>query len=201
MPEPLNHERILGAALALVDAEGLEGATMRRLAEELEVRAPSLYNHFPSKEALLDALADAVMAGVDTSGFEQLAWRPALERWAWSYYDALVEHPNLVPYLAVAFGRLPTALERAAEVYSGLLRTGWSPSRATRIAAGVRYAVYGAALGSFAGVFGPEAEHVDGLAEVGRLKDQASRVDRAALAMLLERFLDGLEAIAPSPAP
>jgi AcrR family transcriptional regulator len=193
----LTHERIVAGALALIDEEGLAALTMRRLAERLGVQAASLYNHTRSKEKLLDAVANSVMEGVDTSGFDRLPWREALDRWAWSYYDALVAHPNLVPHLAVAFGRLPAALERAAQVFAGLRRAGWTPSRATRVAAAVRYAVYGAALGSFAGGFGEEAAKVPALHDVGRLRAQPARVDRAALRLLIDRFLDGLEAIAP----
>ena len=120
-----------------------------------------------------------------------------MEAWAWSYYDTLATHPNLVPHLAVAFGRLDTALARADQVYAGMLRAGWTPSRATRIAAGVRYAVYGAALASFAGGFPAEAARFPSLGDVDRLRSEAHRVDRAAFKLLIERFLDGLEDIAP----
>ncbi len=196
----LTRERIVATALELIDRDGLGAVTMRRIAEELEVQAPSLYNHMRSKDALLDAVAEAVMAQVDASAFERADWRTAIGEWAWSYYEALVAHPNLIPHLTLAFGRLDVALARADQVYAGLLRAGWPPSRATRIAAAVRYAVYGAALGSFAGGFGPEAARYPHLGDVGRLRAQADRVDRAALRLLIDRFLAGLDAIAP-PAP
>jgi AcrR family transcriptional regulator len=170
---------------------------MRRIAGELQVQAPSLYNHMRSKDALLDAVAESVISEVDASVFERLEWRAALAAWAWSYYEALVAHPNLVPHLAVAFGRIDVALARADQVYAGLLRAGWTPSRATRIAAAVRYAVYGAALGSFAGGFSPAARRFPHLQEIERLQREPARVDRAALKMLLDRFLDGLDQIAP----
>jgi AcrR family transcriptional regulator len=198
----LDRERITAAALAVIDAEGLDAATMRRLAAELGVQAPSLYNHVASKDAILDAVAESVIGEVDASGFETLPWRQALDAWAWSYYEALVAHPNVVPHLARAFGRIDASLERAERVYEGLLAAGWSASRATRIAAAVRYAVYGAALGSFAGSFvGDPADYVrryPGLHDVGRLREQGARVDRAALRMLIDRFLDGLDAMAPA---
>ncbi len=194
---PLSRERIVATALELIDRDGLEAVTMRRLAEELGVQAPSLYNHMRSKDALLDAVAESVMGQVDTSGFDRLDWREALAAWAWSYYDTLAEHPNLVPHLAVAFGRLDNALARADQIYAGLLGAGWTPSRATRIAAGIRYAVYGAALGSFAGGFPAEAARFPNLGDVDRLRKEALRVDRAAFRLLIERFLQGLEDIAP----
>ncbi len=197
----LSHERIVATALAMIDRDGLEAVTTRRLADELGVQAPSLYNHIRSKEALLDAVAESVMAGVDTSGFERLEWRPALEGWAWSYYDALADHPNLIPHLAVAFGRLDAALARADQVFAGLRAAGWTPSRATRIAAGMRYAVYGAALTSFSGGFGSAASRYPNLGEVDRLRRDARRVDRAALRLLIDKFLDGLEEMEPPNGP
>jgi AcrR family transcriptional regulator len=193
----LTRERIVLAALDVIDLEGLAAVTMRGVADALGVQAPSLYNHVRSKEELLDAVAESVMQQVDASGFERLAWREALEAWAWSYYEALVAHPNLVPHLAAAFGRLDTALARADQVYAGLLTHGWTPSRATRIAAAIRYAVYGAALGSFASGFTAKAERFPHLQDVPRLRDASARVDRAALKLLIDRFLDGLECQAP----
>jgi AcrR family transcriptional regulator len=202
-PVPLDRERIAVAALALLDAGGEEAVTMRAIAERLGVRAPSLYNHVRSKDALLELVADRVVSGVDASGFATLPWDLALRRWAWSYYDALAAHPNLVPYVAANFGRIDASLRRAEQVYRGLLAAGWSPSRATRIAAAVRYAVLGAAVGSFAGGFdadGPAvADRFPALREAGRQPERRDAIDRAALELLLERFLDGLGAPPPVP--
>lgn len=194
----LSRERIVAGALELIDREGLEATTMRRLAEELGVQAPSLYNHMRSKEQLLDAVAESVFERVDASGFDRLGWDAALETWAWSYYEALSAHPNLVPHLVVAFGRLDAALARADQVYAGLRDAGWSPSRATRIAAGTRYAVYGAALGSFAGGFTARASAFPHLGDIDKVRADSRRVDRAALKLLIESYVDGLRAIAPA---
>lgn len=201
--QTLSRERIVDAALGVIDRHGIGALTMRRVADDLEVQAPSLYNYVRSKDELLDAVAETVMQHVDASGFERLGWREALESWAWSYYEALVAHPNLVPHMAVAFGRLDSALKRADQVYAGLLVQGWTPSRATRIAAAIRYAVYGAALSSFANGFSAKASSFPHLQDVDRLRSAPERVDRAALKMLIDRFLDGLEPHKPGlePAP
>lgn len=66
----LSRSRIVEAAGALVDAEGLEAVSTRRLAAALGVSGPSLYNHFRTKDEILDAVADAVSARVDLSMFE-----------------------------------------------------------------------------------------------------------------------------------
>src|SRR5690242_1354953 len=63
--EPLSRERVLAAAVALADAEGVPALTMRRLAGELGVEAMSLYYHLPGKTGLLDGLVETVVAEVD----------------------------------------------------------------------------------------------------------------------------------------
>src|SRR5689334_12147029 len=109
MPRPsrplLNRERIVEAAAALIDAEGLDALSTRRLATELGVRSPSLYNHFATKDDILDAVADTVIAKVDVSFFGTCGWPEALRRWGRSYRDALSAHPHIVPYLAQGPGR------------------------------------------------------------------------------------------------
>jgi AcrR family transcriptional regulator len=202
---PLDRATIADAALTLLDAEGLAAVTMRRIASQLDVRASSLYNHVRSKEEVLDAAADRVISRVDASGFDRLGWRDALERWAWSYYEALAAHPHLVPHVAARFGHIDSSLERADQVYAGLLRAGWSPGRATRIAAAVRYAVLGAAVGSFAAGFEPDpaaqGDRYPHLRETAQLRARGDAVDRGALALLLDHFLSGLAATAPDLVP
>lgn len=55
--ETLTREKVLHTAMALVDEEGLEGLSMRRLASALDVHAMSLYNHVSNKADLLDDLS------------------------------------------------------------------------------------------------------------------------------------------------
>ncbi|WP_046471757.1 TetR/AcrR family transcriptional regulator, partial [Allosalinactinospora lopnorensis] len=113
----LTREGIRAAALALIDRDGLEGLSMRKLAQELDVQAASLYSHYKTKDELLGAIADEVTAGVDVSGFETGDWRHGITVWARSYRAALTAHPNLVPYLAAGPGRRDEALRRADAVH------------------------------------------------------------------------------------
>ncbi|MFD3540303.1 TetR/AcrR family transcriptional regulator [Streptomyces sp. NPDC058662] len=73
----LSRSLIVEAAGALVDAEGLEALSTRRLAAALGVSGPSLYNHFRTKDEILEAVADAVSARVDLSMFEAAAFGPS----------------------------------------------------------------------------------------------------------------------------
>lgn len=97
----LSRERIVSTALALIDSEGLTALSTRRLAAELGVSGPSLYNHFTTKDEILDAVADTVIAQVDVSALETGGdWRAGLLGWARSYRAALAAHPHIVPFLA-----------------------------------------------------------------------------------------------------
>jgi TetR/AcrR family tetracycline transcriptional repressor len=75
---PLDKAAIVDAALTLVDEVGLEGLTTRRLGEALGISGPSLYWHFKSKNALLQAMAVALLAralpGPDLTGVD-FDWR------------------------------------------------------------------------------------------------------------------------------
>ena len=191
----LTHERIVEAAGALVDAEGLEAVSVRRLATELGVAGPSLY-HFATKAEILDAVADAVIEQVDTSAFGIRDWAEALRLWARSYHAVLSAHPNIVPVLAQGPGRNPAALGMADTVYGALIEAGWSPSRATHIGALLRYLVTGSALGSFAlGFPGDPApyEKYPHLHHAHHLAEHRARVDEGAFVLGLETLVSGLE--------
>ena len=128
----LSRERIVEAAAALVDAEGLDALSTRRLAAELGVRGPSLYNHFATKDEILDAVADAVIAQVDVSFFATHDWREALRLWG-TVLPRRRSPPTRTscPYLAQGPGRRPAALAMADAVYGGLVDGG--------LAAGARH--------------------------------------------------------------
>lgn len=63
--QPLSRERIVAAALEVVDRDGLEALSMRRLGARLGREAMSLYHFFPSKQHLLDALVDAAIGSIE----------------------------------------------------------------------------------------------------------------------------------------
>ena len=59
---PLTRQRVIEAALRIMDREGLDAVTMRRIGRELGVEAMSLYNHVADKEDILDGICEGVMA-------------------------------------------------------------------------------------------------------------------------------------------
>jgi AcrR family transcriptional regulator len=193
----LTRERIISAASALVDAEGLDALSMRRLATELGVQGPSLYNHFATKAEIVDAVADAVVEQVDVSVFGRYEWQEALRRWAKSYHAALSAHPNVVPVLATGPGRRPAALAMAEAVFGALVDAGWPPARATHIGALMRYLVTGSALGSFALGFDIDPALYDQYPHLHRaplLAAHHEAVDEGAFELGLDLMISGLAA-------
>ncbi|WP_223182871.1 MULTISPECIES: TetR/AcrR family transcriptional regulator [unclassified Streptomyces] len=196
----LSRDLIVAKASALVDAEGLDALSTRRLAAELGVSGPSLYNHFRTKDEILDAVADAVSAKVDLSMFDEADdrdWLTALRDWAVSYRAALADHPHIVPVLAQGPGRRPAGLRVADAVFGAMVRAGWPPAQATSIGALMRYFVTGSALGSFARGFVDDETAYDPasyphLGQAHLLAEHRQKVDEGAFATGLKALLDGL---------
>lgn len=192
----LSRERIHAGALRIVDADGLDGLSMRRLAAELGVRAPSLYGHVASKEELLHAVANDVMAQVDVSAFDDGDWQQGLRVWARSYRAALARHPNLVPFLAYGPARREASLRAADAVHGGLVGAGWPPRYATMIGASTKYLVVGAAMGSFSRGFEDDVQiYLDrypNLVDAPSLREHADEIDAESFELALDAFLTGL---------
>ena len=192
----LNRSRIHQAALRIVDADGLDGLSMRKLAAELGVRAPSLYGHVASKEELLHAVANDLMEAVDISGFGTGDWQLGLRTWARSYRATLGTHPNLVPFMAYGPARRSASLRVADAVHGGLVGAGWPPRYATMIGASTKYLVIGAAMGSFSRGFEDDVQiyrdRYPNLVDAPSLREHADEIDADSFELALDSFLAGL---------
>lgn len=94
---PLTQDLIVETALAVIDHDGLEALSMRRLGADLGVEAMSLYNHFASKEALLQAVTDHLINRTSTpSGGE---WKDRVAERYSSMRREIKLHPNVLPLL------------------------------------------------------------------------------------------------------
>jgi AcrR family transcriptional regulator len=117
---PLSRERILHAALDMVDKDGLESLTMRKLGQALGFEAMSLYNHVANKDDVIGGILDLVL----TEGGQPSPtgdWETAVRESAISVHDALRRHPWACA-LAMAPDRVPPARLRYMESLLGRLR-------------------------------------------------------------------------------
>lgn len=165
---PLTRERIVSAALALVDRDGLKALSMRRLGVELGVDPMAVYYHVPNKDALLDAIVEAVMAEIDLGSVSPAS--PAEEQVlcaARAYRDVMLAHANALPIMLARGPRTPNAM-RPVELLIGILReAGLSPEQAmagmNAIAASVRGIV---AMVADGGSEPPQPEELEAMARV-----------------------------------
>ncbi len=201
MPRPripvLSTALIHATALRIIDTEGLDGLSMRKLAAELGVQAASLYGHVNSKDELLHAVVNEIAEGVDVSVFATADWREGIRAWAFSYRAVLLEHPNVVPFVAAGPARRPASLRAADAVHGALTGAGWPPRYATMIGASVDYLVIGSAMGSFSRGFDDDvntyADQYPNLVNAPALREHAEEIDAGSFELALTALLAGLE--------
>ena len=128
---PLTKEQIVQTALNLMDRYGVEAISMRRLASELQVRPMALYYYFKHKEALLDAVVDAVLSECDTN-ITQGDWREQLRSMCWSYRRMAQRHPKIFPLAMTHDVDVPNDYVIAEAFLTIFAEAGLSPQMAVR---------------------------------------------------------------------
>ena len=96
----LSREQVVRAALAIVDREGLDGFSMRKLGAELGVDPMAAYYYFPNKAAVLDGIADAVQAECPAPPGDDAPWDNRLRGMIRAWRRVLRAHPRALPVLS-----------------------------------------------------------------------------------------------------
>lgn len=120
----LTIERIVEEAVQIVDDEGLEALTVRRLAARFDTGSATLYRHVASRDELLVLIVDHVLGEVDTSGGPADP-RERVEALAQGLRDVLLRHPNLVPALPAAPLQGPNAVRGSELSLASFLEAGF----------------------------------------------------------------------------
>ncbi|QBD74775.1 TetR family transcriptional regulator [Ktedonosporobacter rubrisoli] len=108
--EPLTRQKVLEVALQLVDQEGLEGFSMRKLGAMLGVEAMALYHHFENKRALFDGIIEHLIIRAPYQEPSNATPREELWAFAHAFRDSLRAHPRMLPLVATSPLRTPTTL-------------------------------------------------------------------------------------------
>jgi AcrR family transcriptional regulator len=90
----LTRERIITAAVELIEREGVSAVSMRRIAGELGAGVMALYDHVPSKAALLDGVAELVMGGIDLTTAPGAGWEDQLRAQARAFWRKARIYPR-----------------------------------------------------------------------------------------------------------
>ena len=170
----LSKAAVVGRAITLADAEGLDALTIRRLAHELGVTPMALYWHFRNKDELLNGLADQFWSEIDTDVDEAAPWSAQLRALLESLVQVLRAHSSASQLLVAGKKQSLAALEAIEVTLEVLRRGGFDPRHASAVARSALWT--GLMLAMSAPGYGPS------LSEADRAEHQ--RRSRIQLAML-----------------
>ncbi len=142
---PLSRERVLGAAVAFADENGIASLSMRKLGEALGVEAMSLYNHVANKDQLLDGMVDLVFGEIDLPG-GGADWKMAMRERAESARQALRRHPWAIALMSTRTSPGPATLRHHNGVIGSLREAGFSIEMAAHAFSALDSYIYGFAL-------------------------------------------------------
>jgi len=125
-PGPLTREGIIDAALSLLNQEGLNRLSMRRLADSLGVQAASLYWHIKNKSELLQLMADKICEKMDWPDGAGMPWREKGRRGMVSYREALLQYRDSAEIFADTPPLTPNRLRLIESLYKALGQAGLS---------------------------------------------------------------------------
>jgi TetR/AcrR family transcriptional regulator, tetracycline repressor protein len=158
---------ILDAALALLDAGGLAGASIRRIAAAVEAPPGAVYTYFPDRTAVVRALVERLLGEVDRAspGTGNQQWRATVEAVALALRERLAAHPGVVPLLVSGPMDGPNALLLRERLLGLLNDAGVAGESGTRGAYVLMVYVLGSvtlevADAPFPGLLPPEGERI-----------------------------------------
>lgn len=130
----LSHEAIVQAAGALLDEEGIEALSARRLAAELGCEAMSLYHHVPSMPELVDEVIDRALATIPLLTSDRAAPYQRLLAMTRAYLELADKRPNTFRVMATRRWRTPAQVAYQSSLIEVLMEGGVSPRAALRAA-------------------------------------------------------------------
>lgn len=126
-PAGLSRERVLAAAVAVVDREGLGALSMRRLGEELGVEAMSLYRYVENKAALLDGIIESILSEMTVDEPDADApWSERIKAQARALRATLRRHPEALSLFATRAAVTPETFARVEGALEVLRGAGFS---------------------------------------------------------------------------
>jgi AcrR family transcriptional regulator len=142
---PLSRERVLRAAVAFADQNGITSLSMRKLGEAVGVEAMSLYNHIANKDELLDGMVDLVFSEIELPpGLDD--WKTAMRTRARSARQALGRHRWAISLMSTRTSPGPATLGHHNAVIGSLRAAGFSIELTAHAFSALDSYVYGFAL-------------------------------------------------------
>jgi AcrR family transcriptional regulator len=127
---PLSEDAIVDAALAILQSDGLEAVTMRRVAAALDTGAASLYVYVSSREGLLQAMLDRVTSTIELEAPDPSHWRAQLHSLLQRLHQALRAHPGIAALTLVDSPTTEGVLRLTENLLGILIAGGLDPQDA-----------------------------------------------------------------------
>ncbi|OBA78669.1 TetR family transcriptional regulator [Mycobacterium sp. 1164966.3] len=145
---PIPVDRIIDAALQIVDEKGADALSMRTLAQRLKSGTATLYRHFANRSEVIAHVVDRVFSEVEFSAEEFAAtrWQQACESFAHAMFEVLQRHRNVAPLLIEQVPVGANAMAHRERLLAIMLDNGFSPQHAARAYATVARYVLGFAI-------------------------------------------------------
>jgi AcrR family transcriptional regulator len=154
--EPLSLAQIVAAALKLIDAEGLEAFSMRRLGQELGAGATSIYWYVRDKDQLIDLVLDEILAEIDVAEDPDWSWRERAANLAREFRAVLRRHPNLAAVFGSRISLGPNTLRGIEHMLAVLRSAGFDGTELTLAFSAVLNFAMGTGIMESRGLTGPE---------------------------------------------
>lgn len=191
-------DRIVGAALELVDEEGAAALSMRSLAQRLGSGTATLYRHFADRAELVAMVVDRLLGEVAVEDAAGLPWDQACAAFGHGMFEALVRHGNVAPLLIGHVPLGPNAMAHREHMISVLLADGFPAQTAAHIYATLSRYTLGFAMQASAS--GSAGQHDAAVSDAFRRLDPGRYPATTAVAEhlpvpLVDEFSFGLQLI------
>lgn len=159
-PPAVERDSLIAAALTVLDSDGIDGLTMRRLARELGVSPMAAYRHVGSKEELLRHVAASVVADLPEAPAGE-PWPDVAQAFFEAFHDRLLEHPGVAGLFGGETFLSDTMYAVSEHVFAALLGAGFEPEDALSLFMACASCSIGAAILETARARGDEARGGD----------------------------------------
>lgn len=139
----LDRRRAVAEAIKLLNEVGLEGLTMRALATKMSAQAASLYYHFPSKQALLDDMADSIVSEIILTDLTNEGVEIVIPSVARRFRSALLQYRDGARVYAGTYALRPNVFGLFEACMASLLRSGYEATGASHAIFNLFYYILG----------------------------------------------------------
>lgn len=133
MQQPLTRDRIIAAAVDVIEREGVTAISMRKISSELGCAVMSLYNHVPSKDALLDGVAEYLLSGIELKVEADATWQDQVRAQARALREIANAYPRSTMIVVSRPSNAPVAIAPFEVALSTLIGAGFEATQALGI--------------------------------------------------------------------